>query len=250
MDAIKFLTRQHREVEALFGRYERSPSNAGELFGQIERAIIPHAIIEEQYIYPMLKDRVANGDMLAEHAIHEHAEVEQTLNVLGTMTPGSLEFQGAMQQVMESIRRHVHEEEESPGLFAMLRATLNQRELNELGRTLERAADMTPTRAHPLAPDHPPANQVLGLPLAVVDRLRDRVSGRAQASAPAERRVKSGRKRRSPTRKVKTTRTATRRSASTRSGRAQPKRAATRRRKATAKRTARARTRTTRARRR
>jgi hypothetical protein len=153
-----------------------------------------------------------------------------------------------MQQVIESIRRHVQEEEESPGLFGMLRATLNQRELNELGRTLQRAADMAPTRAHPLAPDHPPANKVLGLPVAIVDRLRDRISGRAEASAPAERRVKSGRKRRRAVgRKAKTSRTAGR--GATR-GRAKPKRAATRRRQSTAKRAARSRTRTTRARRR
>lgn len=238
MDAIKFLTRQHREVEALFRQYEQSPSKGRALFGKIERAIIPHAVIEEMYVYPVLRERVAQGETLSEHAIHEHAQVEQTLNLLGSMTPASIEFDGAMREVVASVRQHVDEEERPSGLFSMLRATLNQRELDEMGRNLRQASETTPTRAHPLAPDHPPANKLLGLPLAAVDRIRDRISGRAEASEPAERRV-----RRAAPRKRRATKT---------KAKPKPKRATARRRKATAKRIVRrrARGRATRARRR
>lgn len=203
MDAIKFLTRQHREVEALFAEYERAPQRGRELFGRIERAIVPHAIIEEQLLYPMIRERVANGERLAEHAIHEHADVEDWLNRISALIDENAPFELSMQKVIRAVREHVREEEDAPGLFSLLRATMTQRELQTLGRSLQVAWEMTPTRAHPMAPDRPPANLLLGLPLAAIDRVRDRISGRAEASAPAERRVRRAppRKRRAATRK-------------------------------------------------
>jgi hemerythrin superfamily protein len=254
MDAIKFLTRQHREVEALFAEYERAPVEGRALFGRIERALIPHAIIEEQYLYPAIRERVPNGERLAEHAIHEHAQVEESLNRIGGMINGDNPFAvtSEMSKVIRSVRDHVREEEESPGLFSMLRATMSQRELAELGRTLQRAWEMAPTRAHPLAPDRPPANKLLGLPVAMVDRLRDNLSGRAAESAESEKRV-----RRAPARKRRartTTRKASKSTRGMRGRKASSRKAAraTRRpaRRSNAKRVQRARGRTTKARRR
>jgi hypothetical protein len=250
MDAIKFLTRQHREVEALFAEYERAPVEGRALFGRIERALIPHAIIEEQYLYPAIRERVPNGEHLTEHAIHEHAQVEQSLNRIGAMINGDNPFAvtSEMSKVIRAVRDHVREEEESPGLFSMLRATMSQRELAELGRTLQRAWEMTPTRAHPLAPDHPPANKLLGLPVAMVDRLRDNLSGRAAESEESEKRV-----RRAPPRKRRARTTTRKAGKSTRGmrGRKAASKKATRRpaRRSKVKRVQRARGRTRKARR-
>jgi hypothetical protein len=249
VDAITYLTSQHRRLESLFSRYERSPGKGRELFGLIERTLIPHAVIEETYVYPLLRARAPGGAVLVDRAVAEHAEVERTLKRMASMHPGSAEFDTAMRQLIDSVSRHVHEEEETPGLLGMLRALLTTREINDLGKTLKIAHDMTPTRAHPMAPDHPPANIIVGLPMAAVDRLRDRVSGRAEAEealpSPGRMRVRKRRaSRKRPTAPRGRGRAATRRS--------RPKRAAARRRTAAKRPAARrqAQARTTRARRR
>jgi hypothetical protein len=231
VDAIKFLTRQHNEVEKLFKRCERAPEQARELFGRIERAIVPHAIIEEMHLYPLVRERVPGGDRLAEHALHEHKEVEDALERIGSLIADHAPFEITLKRVMDMVREHVREEEQPTGLFSRLRATMNQRELNELGKTLERSWQIAPTRAHPLAPDRPPANMVLGVPMAVVDRLRDRISGRAEKAEPAEKRVLRGpRKRRATGGKRKAARS-TSRGGRRSTRRAAAKRAAPRRRK-------------------
>ena len=185
MDAIKFLTRQHRRVESLFSRYERSPGKAEELFGLIERALVPHAIIEETYVYPMLKERVPGGQARTEHAIDEHSKIERLLKDMAGMDKRTSEFDQNMRFIIDAVSHHVQEEEQDGGLFDLLRNHMTKAELETLGRTLRIAMDMTPTRAHPLAPDRPPGNIVVGLPMAVIDRLRDRISGRAEASEAA-----------------------------------------------------------------
>ena len=205
MDAIKFLTRQHRHIESLFARYLRTPARRLELSGLIERAIVQHAALEEMHVYPLLRDRVPNGLGLSEHAIEEHARVERTIDHLKSLEERPLQYDESMRELIASVRHHVREEERSPGLLKMLRDALSRDELADLGRRLEEFADMTPTRAHPLAPDHPPANMLLGLPVAAIDRVRDRLSGRAEAAENAERAPSRG-TRRTPTRKRTTTR--------------------------------------------
>lgn len=245
MDAIKFLKRQHDEVEKLFKRYEQNPQKGGELFGRMERAIVPHAIIEEMHLYPLVRERVPFGERLAEHSLHDHKEVEDALEKIGGLIADHMPFDITMQRVIDMVRHHVREEEQDNGLFDQLRAALSQRELDELGRTLERSWKIAPTRAHPLAPDRPPGNIVLGVPMGVVDRVRDRLSGRAELAEPAEKRVlRAQPRRRATTRKRKASRSPSRRSAtrSTRSTRgsrrAAPKRGTARRRKTTARRQA------------
>ena len=51
--------------------------------------------------------------------------------------------------------------------------------LEELGKRMEKAKKIAPTRPHPRAPDSPPGNLVSGTMAAVMDRGRDLVRGAA-----------------------------------------------------------------------
>ncbi len=183
MDAIQYLMSQHRDVEALFARYESLAGDTeqlGELFDDIEIALVQHAVIEEMHLYPIVRDKIANGEDLAEHAIEEHTGVEETLKKMESLEASSAEFDTLMKKLMRDVRHHVHEEEEDPGLFAKLREVLSTSTLEELGRKLESSARIAPTRAHPGAPNTPPANKVVGMVAAGVDRLRDAMTGRGR----------------------------------------------------------------------
>jgi hypothetical protein len=59
-----------------------------------------------------------------------------------------------------------------------MRRACSEQDLVELGEKFEKAKKMAPTRPHPMAPDHPPANKILGPGAGLIDRMRDVLSGR------------------------------------------------------------------------
>jgi hypothetical protein len=83
-----------------------------------------------------------------------------------------------MQQLMDAIKEHVAEEEND--VFPQFRSKVDEDELNKLGETVQRLKKIVPTHPHPMAPDHPPFNALLGPGAGLVDRLRDMLTGRAK----------------------------------------------------------------------
>jgi hypothetical protein len=71
---------------------------------------------------------------------------------------------------------HIDDEENTQ--FPQLRRTVDSDELVELGGTVETAMKAAPTRAHPSAPNNSLFHKIAGPGTGLVDRLRDRISGR------------------------------------------------------------------------
>jgi len=63
-------------------------------------------------------------------------------------------------------------------LLPKLREACRPDQLSELSDKFRRSKKMAPTRPHPSAPDHPPANKILDAGAGLVDRLRDALTGR------------------------------------------------------------------------
>jgi len=61
-----------------------------------------------------------------------------------------------------------------------VRDAADDQALLELGEAIDEAKQTAPTRAHPHAPDQPPALTLAAPVAAVYDRLRDRLQGRPQ----------------------------------------------------------------------
>jgi hypothetical protein len=74
-----------------------------------------------------------------------------------------------MTVVIENVRHHVEEEEGDDGLFAVARKELKAQDLEAMAERADRIRAHGPTRPHPLSPDQPPLNVLLGLPVAVMD---------------------------------------------------------------------------------
>ena len=183
-DALDLLTSDHREVEALFQRYESSsdPQEQTEIAHQVIHDLAVHGEIEELIFYPELRATVDDGVELAEEAVHEHLEIKQTLNDLDAMTASDDGFAEKMAELMAEVRHHVDEEESD--IFPKIRKALSQDRLNELGSALNGARGMVPTRPHPHAPTSPVGKMVAGAPaIALVDRVRDAVRGIADKRA-------------------------------------------------------------------
>lgn len=174
MSIIADLSTDHRNVDALFTRFEQADPADLEELAHLRDLIVEqlsiHATIEEQTLYPAIRDAAdgATDDVL--EALEEHHAVKAVLAELERMSPSAERFRAKMQVVIENVRHHVEEEEGDDGLFAVARKHLKQPELQEMATVAERLRVAGPTRPHPLSPDQPPFNVLLGVPMAVLDR--------------------------------------------------------------------------------
>ena len=179
-DVIELLEHDHREVEQMFADYEQASSNEEKdtLRDRIIIELVRHSEAEEQAVYPLIRKNIDNGDQIIEHEIDEHSKAERIMKELDRMKADDPQFGVLMQQLMASIKEHVHEEENE--VFPQFRTKVSPEELQKLGATVEGLKKIVPTHPHPMAPDHPPFNALLGPGTGLVDRLRDMLTGRAK----------------------------------------------------------------------
>jgi hemerythrin superfamily protein len=179
MDAIELLTRDHRTVEELFGQFtDGDESTRRRTAERIIRELSIHAAIEEEFFYPTVCREVPRTEGMVEHGMREHQEAKEILARLDGMTDKA--HTKAFAEKVERLERLIgdHVEEEEKELFPKVREAMTKTRLDELGTAMNRAKAAAPTRPHPNAPTHPAAQAVVGKAAAVVDRMRDAVSGR------------------------------------------------------------------------
>jgi len=179
-DVIELLEHDHREVEQMFAEYEQATSKEQKetLRDRIIIELVRHSEAEEQAVYPLMRKTIDNGEQIIEHEIDEHSKAERIMKELDTMSADDPQFGVLMQQLMAAIKEHVAEEEND--VFPQFRTRVSADELNKLGETVERLKKIVPTHPHPMAPDHPPFNALLGPGAGLVDRMRDMLTGRAK----------------------------------------------------------------------
>jgi hemerythrin superfamily protein len=172
-DAVSVLKADHRAVEQLFRRFERTKSAAekGRLVDRMIRELSIHASIEEQHVYPLLRRRLDGREPEVLIALEEHHATKLALSELRALEPGNERFDAKVHVLVENVRHHVAEEERD--LLPELRRALSPEELHALGEALVQAKAGAPTRPHPTAPDQPPGNLIGNVGAAVMDRSRD-----------------------------------------------------------------------------
>ena len=174
-DALEVLTVDHRTVENLFALYESTGPEDVEAGDKVVREIVRelsiHAGVEEQLLYPLMRERLPDGERLVGEALDEHQEAKETLASIEKADPAGDERRAALASLIADVRHHVEEEERE--LFPKLRAAATPEELRDLARRIESAKRTAPTRPHPGAPTTPPGNVIAGAVAGVVDRIRD-----------------------------------------------------------------------------
>lgn len=160
MDAIALLKADHAEVEKLFKRFEglgaRAKKSKADVADKVITALSRHAAIEEQILYPTVRQRMPDEEQLILEALEEHHVAKWVLSELDGLTPDDERFDAKFTVMAESVRHHVKEEEGE--LFPKLRKSFAKSELDELGAALATAKKTAPTKPHPRASDEPPGN--------------------------------------------------------------------------------------------
>ncbi|MFY9806046.1 MAG: hemerythrin domain-containing protein [Pseudonocardiaceae bacterium] len=181
-DVITYLIDQHNEVDDIFTQLEQldgaTDDKVQRLAEQVVTSLVKHSVAEEMYLYPTVRKVVPDGDEIADHEVSEHDEAEQTMKRLESLTPGEAEFWPTLHELIDEVRHHVADEEND--LFPKLRAACSEEELVELGRKVEQAEKVAPTRPHPASPSEGAALAALAPGAGLVDRVRDALSGRGR----------------------------------------------------------------------
>lgn len=179
MNVIDLLKKDHRTVEDLFSQFEQAsePKRKRAILDEIVRDLSVHAAIEEEVFYPAVQEALAErGDELVGESLREHADMKLLLADLDTASPGDARFDANVMRLKQEVEHHVQEEEGE--VMPDMSGKVSQGILDDLGREAQQAKGRAPTRPHPHAPDQPPGIKAAGPVAAIIDRIRDAVTGR------------------------------------------------------------------------
>ena len=178
-DVIDVLIDDHRDVTALIGEIWtiKDPMMRRDLADTAISELVRHAVAEEMYVYPAMRKHLADGEKAVEHDIEEHKELERTMKQLEGADVSSADFDAALRRLETLLADHVRDEESEQ--FPELRSRVPQDELTELAGKVETAKRLAPTRPHPGAPNSVVFHKLVGPGVGLVDRLRDKLTGRA-----------------------------------------------------------------------
>jgi hemerythrin superfamily protein len=178
-DVIDVLVSDHRDVTALIGEIwsVTDPMIRRDLTDTAISELVRHAVAEEMYVYPAMRKYLADGEKAVAHDVEEHEELERAMKQLEAVDVSSAEFDAALRRLEALLADHVQDEESEQ--FPELRRRVPEEELRELAGKVETAKKLAPTRPHPDAPHSELFHKLVGPGVGLVDRLRDKLTGRA-----------------------------------------------------------------------
>jgi len=121
-DAIALLKADHREVEELFEKFEKTKDDdkKWEIAQQVCNELKIHSMIEEEIFYPATKEAVEEDLYNEAHVEHDGAKVLIN-DIMESGGEGEF-FEAKVKVLSEEIEHHVEEEEKrGEGYFAQVR---------------------------------------------------------------------------------------------------------------------------------
>jgi len=180
-DVVDILTTDHHEVLDLLGQIPGAdPAQRRDMADTIIAELMRHSVAEEMHVYPAMKDHLPDGESRVQHDIGEHQQLVEVMKELEDVDSADPRFLQTLGRLETVLRDHVTDEESDQ--FPLLRTHLTREQLVEIGRKVEAAKKAAPTRPHPSAPHSELFHKTLGPGVGLVDRLRDKLTGRSNSA--------------------------------------------------------------------
>jgi hemerythrin superfamily protein len=135
-DALELLIADHREASELFEQFEnlsdRAKASKQKIVQKVCKALLVHTQIEEEILYPAVREFVKDLADKVDEAVVEHAAAKDLIRQLHDMNPDEDLYDAKVKVLSEEIEHHVKEEEEE--MFPKLRES--KMDLNAIGQEL------------------------------------------------------------------------------------------------------------------
>ena len=133
-EAIGMLKEDHRRVEALFTKFERTKGDSQKerIASSICEELKLHAQLEEELFYPAAREATSAEDLMNEAEV-EHATAKDLIRQIEGSSPSDERYDALVTVLGEYIRHHVKEEEGE--MFRKVRAS--GLDLQELGERMQ-----------------------------------------------------------------------------------------------------------------
>lgn len=170
---IALLLEDHEEARTLLAKVEASQgSHREEGFRDLVYELVRHETVEQEVVYPQVRQALLDGDDVADARRKEEEEATRLLADLENLGVDTKEFDRLFDQLRDGVLAHANAEETE--VFPRLAVIKDQDRLRATGRMLQLAKETAPTHPHPNIPANTAtANLVLGPITAIVDRTRD-----------------------------------------------------------------------------
>ena len=177
-DVVDILTSDHREMVELLGQIEHTadPGRRRDLADTVIAEVMRHAVAEEMYVYPAIEEHVPDGPAQVAHDKEEHDEIVRVMKRMEDADAATPAFMDMVRQLAGMLRHHATDEESEQ--FPQLRAHIPGERLVALGEQVQTAKKLAPTRPHPSAPHSELFHKTIGPGVGMIDRLRDKLTGR------------------------------------------------------------------------
>jgi len=134
-DILTLIEADHRKVEELLSEIEKTKgAKKKDLFRQIYQEMTLHAQAEELVFYPAMQEYEQTAALI-EEAEEEHNIVKILLEEMLSIEPSDENFQMKMRYLLDNIAHHVEEEESE--IFEAVRACMDEKQLQELGKEFQ-----------------------------------------------------------------------------------------------------------------
>lgn len=134
-DAIVLLKEDHTEMRRLFREYqdagERAKATKGKLAGKIIEALTVHTYIENECMYPQVRELLPDLEQDVLESYEEHHVADVLCLELSMMSPDDERFDAKMTVLVENVTHHMDEEEQD--WFPKVRDGLGRKQLQEIG---------------------------------------------------------------------------------------------------------------------
>ncbi len=188
-DVFEVLGQDHQEVKRMLAELEKGPTAATGASGDhlalrkkmVEQLVIEeskHEALEEMYFWPAVRDKLSDGDQLADTATGQEQEGKEVLAKLDKLDAGQPEFEQLVSTFIAAGREHIGYEEGQ--VWPQLRSQLTPDEARSIGEKIAEGKKTAPTRPHPHTPASPGVLKSAGPAVAAADRARDAATGRGQ----------------------------------------------------------------------
>src|SRR5206468_12383998 len=138
MDLFELLSQDHREVDELFEKIEKTDNRGArrreQLFQELREELERHTRLEEGIFYPELKGHCDTKELVDE-ALVEHGEIKQMLREIGRLSAEDDQWSEMVNELKMAVQHHVREEEERT--FPAARQELHPGRIDGLGRQTE-----------------------------------------------------------------------------------------------------------------